>query len=108
MKLSPKLRKAVSNEVRSFLKKTYFQEIPFTELCEILKKYDIVILQEDNTEWNGFLLGYSGDAFFHLAPISSVNSDGFYFPYTNAGFVLTWYRCYNRYDNAFEVIGYIS
>ena len=33
----------------------YFSEIPLPEIVSILKKYNVILLQEDGTLWSGFV-----------------------------------------------------
>ena len=107
------IRHRVGKAVWEVLKPTYFKEIPLDSICQALIENDMIMLQEDNTEWNGILCGIQGEAFFHVAPLDSGRIDydineEVYEPYENTGLRLTWYKCESRRDGKFEVIGYIS
>jgi len=113
MMMNQKDRRIVSKAVQKVLKETYFKQIPLDALGDALVDSGMIMLQEDNTEWAGWLCGEKGRAFFRIAPISSGIVDEniqeeFYTPYENAGLLITWYKCESRYDSKYEVIGYIS
>jgi hypothetical protein len=95
LKLDAATRKKVSNEIASLSSGKYYDEIPLGDVSDILAKYGIVMLQEDNTRWAGWLIGREGQATMTLAPISSKSGDGddpFYTPYSNVGIHMSWYK----------------
>jgi len=47
----------INKEIDKLMQPTYFSQIPLSDICQILNKYNLVILQEDDTEWSGFLCG---------------------------------------------------
>jgi len=118
--MNQKIRKVVGKDVQEILKPGYFDGgVPIDKIVDVLKSHRIVLLQEDNTEWSGFFCGAEGRAFIRLAPVGTkwnpdnrefYHSHGveFYTPFENTGLVLTWYRCENRNDRKYEVVGYIS
>jgi len=113
MMINQATRRTAQIIVQNILKPTYFNYIPIGELDEALQDMGIVMLQEDNTEWAGFLLGDEGDVFIRIAPLTSAvdaknNAVPVYTPYENTGLRLAWYRCESRKSRKMEVIGYIS
>lgn len=109
MKLDAKSRKRANAAVISLLKPTYFPSIPLNEISAVLDQHDIILLQEDNTAWSGFLLGSNEHVLFSLGKKSSVKEENgmeFYEPFDNAGLFLSWYKDDSRKN--IEVIGYIS
>lgn len=98
-RLDAATKKKVSHEVSGLSSGKYYDEIPLQDVFDILKKYGIVALQEDNTEWDGFLTGREGQATLPLAPIASKSAEGFYTPYSNVGLHFSWYKMpSNRYE----------
>ena len=86
-----KINKELSNLTSPNNKTQYFNRIPLKDISDILKKYGVIMLQEDNTEWSGFLTGASVTTNFTLAPIDSKSGE-FYTPYTNTSLALQWHK----------------
>lgn len=104
--LKVNIRKKINKELQNLTSPNkYFFSIPLQEIKDILKKYDIVLLQEDNTEWSGWLLGNNSQTNFTLGNIKSKNSEGFYSSYKNCMLVLTWYK---MQSGKYEIVAYIS
>ncbi|MCK5019878.1 MAG: hypothetical protein KAS32_22675 [Candidatus Peribacteraceae bacterium] len=111
MRISAKVRKQVSRKVQEILKPTYFDSIPLGDLIETLKEYGLVLLQEDDTEWSGFLMGDDSRTFFTLGNMNSSVIEPYgvvYEQIKNAGLQLSWYRQEKKMGKQIEVIGYIS
>ncbi|RLA58209.1 MAG: hypothetical protein DRQ78_12455 [Epsilonproteobacteria bacterium] len=114
MIINQKNRRVASKAIQSILKPTYFADgVPLDALSDALEELGIFMVQEDNTEWEGFLCGSKGECFIRLAPKSSEDIDhpsglAFYEPFENTGLRLTWYKCESRRDSKFEVIGYLT
>lgn len=109
MKLSQKDRRKASNAVSKVLKQTYFPYIPIDAIFDALRGCGLVVLQEDNTEWAGFLCGSDEHVLFTIAYASSVHIENglrTYVPIDNAGLFISWYKDDQRKN--IEVIGYIS
>lgn len=83
----------------------YYDAIPLKDMFDILDKYGIVALQEDNTPWSGMLTGRDGEATLPLAPKDSKNDKGFYTPYSNVGVHFSWYK---MESGRYEFIAYVS
>jgi len=108
----PRLKAGVRNKLNTritkLLKPTYFDKIPLQLIFDILEEFYVVPLQEDNTPWDGFLLGRQGRTSIALAPKSSEVNDGaltFYTPFVNASLVITWYK---MQTGRYEVVAYVS
>jgi len=56
-KLTRPMISKINKEIWKLLEPTYFKSIPLDEISDILKKHNIILLQEDDTEWSGWLLG---------------------------------------------------
>jgi len=69
----------------------YFTEIPLTEMKEILSRNNIKLLQEDNTEWEGFVCGREGNTLIKTN--------------IKANLYLSWYQ---MASGRYEVTTYLS
>lgn len=67
--LRPELKRSVNNLLHGL--GTYHNEIPLKQVFDILNQYGLTALQEDGTEWEGFLLGRDGHIFLNIAPLGS-------------------------------------
>jgi len=47
----------------------YLKEIPLTDIFKTLQDVNLIILQEDQTKWTGFLCGEKGRAVFDIGNI---------------------------------------
>ncbi len=56
-KLTQPVIKKINKEIHKYVKDTYYQQIPLDDIFNAMKKFGIVALQEDQTEWDGMLLG---------------------------------------------------
>lgn len=108
-KLAAKERKLVSKAISALLKPTYFNEIPICDIKKTLADHSLVLLQEDNTEWSGFLMGSNAHVLFTLGHKSTAVKqfeENVYQPLDNVGLLIAWYRDASR--PRIEVTGYIS
>ena len=106
--ISAKDRKVAVKVIQDVLKPTYFNGIPMNRIVVALRKINIVLVQEDNTEWSGFFTGSEGRTTIRIAPLESGelrNGLYFYEPYDNTMLVLSWYQIR---PGRMEVTGYIS
>jgi hypothetical protein len=107
--LKPATRTKINKAFDKLTRNTYFKSIPWDKISGILKDNGVVAVQEDNTEWAGFLSGRNGKAVIDLAPVESGRSAGrpatFYTPYTNTMLVLTWHK---MESGRYEVVLYVS
>lgn len=91
-------RKEIS-KVNKILTKlpVYWDYIPFKEICDELKKFNLIPIQEDDTAWSGILCGDSQQELFTLGHYLE-NAD-FYVPVKNTFLSLSWYNMGNgRYE----------
>ncbi len=108
----------LGGSVKSFLNRKFdgltinqfFDKIPVQEIMDILTIRNLVILQEDNTAWDGEAIGnkYQGKRLFKLAYKGSAVKDAMHNVYTpigNAKLVLTWYRMPTK---RYEVVVYVG
>jgi len=106
--IKKKINKELINLTTPKNKTQYFREIPLQTIFDILKKYHIVALQEDNTPWDGFLTGSSVQTYFDLAPEESRYKSGtleIYIPFSNANLALSWHK---MPSGNYEVITYVT
>jgi len=105
----PALKANVKSKINKAIHKLtagkYFKAIPLDELIDIMKQNGVVVLQEDSTEFSGFLTGSDGRMDAELASADSKDKDGFYTPYGNAMFLMTWHRMESR---NYEVVAYVT
>ena len=102
------VRKRMRTAVRKVLKPTYFTQIPLQDLFDAMSKFDVVALQEDNTEWYGFLLGRDESTLFRLGDANKFETKhGYkmYEQYDNVALQLSWYK---MPSGKYEVTGYIT
>lgn len=111
MKIVRKLKSLASRKVQYVLEPTYFSQIPLEDISQALKECGLVLLQEDNTEWAGWLCGEEGRATFSIGGYVTKrdeSEDPMYIPFDNTMLLLTWYKCSSRTDGKYEVIGYLT
>lgn len=99
-----RLRKKINKELTDFTYNTYFSQIPLKDIENILKKYNIILLQEDYTKWSGILLGNHSSTTFEIADNTTIDGN-FYKPYKNCLLVLSWYKLES---GRYEILIYIS
>lgn len=103
--LGPRKRKQVNKKLTSFTYNKYFSSIPIKEISNILKSENIIILQEDNREWSGFLVGNDSNDTFTIGDISSKKDDDSYIPYKNALLSMSWYK---MSSGRYEIVVYVT
>jgi hypothetical protein len=92
------------NKMITKIGKTYHNNIPLQTIFDILDNHDIIVLQEDLTEWSGFLTGNDAQVYFNIAPKSSFDGKK-YQPYTNAMLALSYYK---MTSGNYEIVAYIT
>ena len=109
--LNASIRRKMNVDIQKLLKPTYFHSIPLSDIFDILEKYGIVALQEDDTKWSGFLLGgvsRTEQVNFTLGFMNTkydLHGLDTYQQVKNAMLVLTYYK---MGSGKYEVIAYIS
>lgn len=86
----------------------YHIGIPLDIIENILKKYDLLLLQEDNTPWDGFITGAQGQATFTLGYLDTAyeqNGLTAYIPIENAALIMSWYK---MQSGKYEIVTYVS
>jgi len=107
--LPANIRKKINVEIANLVNNKYFQPIPLEKISDILNKYDIILLNEDNTEYEGFLTGRTGRANIDMGIKSSgVQKNGFvtYSQIYNSKLILSWYKM--EVSGRYEVVAYLS
>ncbi len=99
-------RAAASRALAKVLDQTYFPYgVPMDEIQKALRAVGIVVVMEDDTEWEGVFLGREGSSLLRLGDLRTYDRETHrYTKFTNAGLALQWYKLRNTY----EVTGYIS
>ncbi len=95
-KIDAKTRKMINSEL-VMLCKTYHDQIPLTEIFDILKKNNIIAIQEDGTPFEGFLMGNNSSTTIDLT-IDGKNVN-------NSILSLSWYK---MESGRFEINTYLS
>ena len=103
-KLPPNIRKKINAELHPIGAK-YHNQIPFGDISDILKKYGLVVLQEDRTKWSGFLTGRDGNDTFDLGYAESSDDDGQYTVIDNSRLVMSWYK---MSSGRYEIVVYVG
>jgi len=96
--LPPAVKRKVQREIERVLRPTYFRSIPLSDIADRIAPLNVHLIDDDGTEWSGFLTGADGRADFELA------YNGLHVK--NALFHLTWHKM--DMSGNYEVIGYIS
>jgi len=105
-------RNKVNKDIQKLLKPTYFKQIPLDKLFKIIEKHNMIVLQEDMTEWSGFLMGGVKETEMVNFTLgwkhdeSGLKSFKTYMAVPNAMLVLTYYKM--PASGNYEVISYVS
>lgn len=108
-KLKKTTKDKVNKNITKLLKPTYFKKIPLKDIFDILKEYNIVPIQEDNTYWDGMLTGGTKDTvqtYFDLAWEDSKEGNKYTEEVPNANLALSYYKMPKT--GRYEVIAYIT
>ena len=109
-KIKTSERNKINKQIQKFLKPIYFSDIPLDGIFDILDKFGIKAIQEDNTEWSGFLMGGSKQTemvHFNLGwkdEYERVSGKKVYMAIQNAVMTMTYYK---MPSGKFEIIAYI-
>lgn len=91
-------RRAANKVICNF--PVWHTSIPLEEIKSALREHNIVLLQEDGTEWEGLLLGRDSHCIFHVGRADTMEE------YENAGLFLSWYQ--NDHSSRYEIVSYVS
>jgi len=111
-RLLTKMRKEINKylyDISTHSQETYYDKIPLQDIFDVLMSHEIVPIQEDNTKWDGFLLGVDGRVNFDLAfKNSSYDEEGqeFYLPIKNSTLILSWHKM--PQSGRYEINSYVS
>lgn len=103
-RLSARIRSAINDQIYDLVRGIR-NDIPLSNISDVLRKSGLVLVDEDSTEWSGFLLGREGRVTIPLALAESVTSDGFYPDQVDHVLVLHWYKFPT---GRYEVTAYVS
>ena len=105
-RLDALLRKKINRELSAL--PNYHEGIPMDLIENILEKYGLLILQEDNTAYEGIFTGEEGRAQIAIGFISTAYQEDnitFYTPIDNSMLILTWYK---MGSGKMEIVSYLS
>lgn len=102
--LNTSIKNKINRAIYRIVGNKYFDKIPLQDIFDVLDKFDIVILQEDNSKWSGILVGRYGQTYF---PVASKNSNigDVYVHFKNTLLALSWYKMQS--DN-YEIVSYMT
>jgi len=69
----------------------YHQKIPLKTIDDILKKEGYLLVQEDGTEWDGFIIGSDGEDSFDIGKIDTLENK-MYKIISNAMLRMQWHK----------------
>jgi hypothetical protein len=105
-RLDATIRKKINRELSAL--PNYHEGIPINIIENILEKYGLLILQEDNTEYEGFFLGDESHTEITIGHINTAHQEDnitFYTPIENSMLILTWYK---MGSGKYEIVSYLS
>ena len=104
--INTKVRRQVNRALDLAINKERHESIPLGTISAILRQHGLVILQEDYTEWSGFILGVNDHDYFELAKAESLHN-GFYTPLKNSMLAMSWYR-YSHPSYRYEILAHLT
>ena len=102
VKLKQDLISKVNASVDSFSTKgadSYYDEIPLEDIFKTLRKFNLVAIDKDGTDWEGFLTGQSDRVSMEVV----LEEEGERKIVENASLTITWYR----YDDYIDKEKYV-
>lgn len=97
-KLTRPMISKINKEIWKLMEPTYFKSIPLDDISAILAKHNLILLQEDDTEWSGWLMGgvnKTEQVYFDLGWLNSaydVHGLKTYEKITNSSLALSYYK----------------
>jgi hypothetical protein len=114
VKLKQSLISKVSAAVDKYCTKgedSYYESIPLQDIFDTLKEFNIIPVQEDGTNWDGFLAGRDSKTSFDVV----LEENGERKPVENARLHLTWYKFDDYTDQdgkwkkgRYEIVAYFA
>lgn len=101
----------INKDLQKVMKKTYFKAIPLKEISDVLKKYNVILLQEDGTEWDGFLIGgvdKTEQVYFDLGWMDKVDTKTGVVRYERIPDSMLALSYYKMPSGKYEVIAYLT
>lgn len=102
------LKTKINKAIHKITKPTYFKSIPLSDVFQALNHFGIVALQEDQTEWSGFLTGgvdKTEQVYFDLGWVEDKDSNNRYAVIKNAALALSYFK---MPSGKYEIISYVS
>jgi hypothetical protein len=99
-------RKKINRELSAL--PNYHQGIPLDLIENILEKYGLLPLQEDNTAYEGIFTGEEGRAQLAIGFINTAHDENgisAYTPIDNSMLIMTWYK---MGSGKYEIVSYLS
>lgn len=114
-KINPTIKNAINRDLKKINDQTYFASIPISDIFNILKKYGVIAVQKDGTEWEGFLMGginKTEQVYFNVADMNVKEDAGIFktvYRYTNiflnTQLALSYYK---MPSGKYEIITYLT
>ena len=95
--LPASIRKGSNNKITKLTSNKYHSKIPLKDIDDILKEYDMWLVDEAGEPWSGLLVGADSGAQFDL-----MHKDG---PIKNSMLIMTWYK---MPSGRYEIVAYLS
>ena len=90
MSTAQTLRNRTNRQLQPF--NAYFDEIPLSDIFDVVRRNIGEVVQEDGTPWSGILCGREGNSIFGIAGFASCLR-------------LSWYR---MQSGRYEIVVYVS
>lgn len=91
----------INKELKEF--NNYYSIIPLKEINIKLKENGLILIQEDNTEWSGFLCGDNSQTTFIVGRY--IGESETYEPIKNTMLSLSWYK---MESGRYEIVTYLT
>ena len=108
VKINAGIRARLNAAVQKVTPGNYYDNIPLDEIDAALRSEGYLLIQEDNTEWSGFLMGDDSGTLFTLGDLNNhreVNGRETYAEVANSGLRMTWYK---MSSGRYEIVKYVT
>jgi len=99
------IKKEINKDLSMLCSGKYHNIIPLKEIFDILENNNVIVLQEDNTPWEGLLCGEDAQANINIGAIWSGDGETYFVPCNNSYLVLSWHR---MPSGRYEINVYVS
>jgi hypothetical protein len=103
MKINKKSKNDL-NKIFTILCKDYHKSIPLQDISNYLQCYNLEMLQEDNTPFQGFVCGKEGRTSFLIGYLK-LNTTNEYITIKDSILSLSWYK---MESGRYEIVCYLS